>query len=88
MSCADGLFHHDPVRDLPTSHVPHAGTAWIHTDGTMTTTGNPEIGDQLAAVVQQWDTTGRPRVGDWTMQWRDTGTAGLLLPHRWPLRRC
>jgi len=40
-----------------------------------------------AALVQRWDTTGRPRVGDWTMQWRDTHPAGLLLPHRWRLRR-
>ncbi|MBV9011511.1 MAG: hypothetical protein JO272_05575 [Pseudonocardiales bacterium] len=65
---------------------PDAGTAWIHTDGTMTTTGNPEIGDQLATLVQRWDITGRPRVGDWTMQWRDPNPAGLLLPHRWRLR--
>jgi hypothetical protein len=64
-----------------------AGTAWIHTDGTLTTTGNPEIGDRLAALVQQWDNAGRPSVGDWTMQWRDTHPAGLLLPHRWRLRR-
>lgn len=132
-----GLFHHDPAREVPTTHarqVPHAGpvldhtqyhnlwcylgtadpritraypdtdafdltlgacalvdpdagTAWIHTDGTLTTTGNPEIGEALAALVQRWDTTGRPRVCDWTMQWRDTGTAGLLLPQRWRLRR-
>jgi hypothetical protein len=69
---------------------PDAGTAWIHTDGTMTTTGNPEIGDQLATLVQQWDATGRPSVGDWTMLWRsaDSGDpAGLLLPYRWRLRR-
>ncbi|MBV9162245.1 MAG: hypothetical protein JO281_11980 [Pseudonocardiales bacterium] len=64
-----------------------AGTAWIHTDGTMTTTGNPEIGDQLATLVQQWDTTGRPSVSGWIMDWRGTDSdadpAGLLLPHRW-----
>ncbi|MGH3875255.1 MAG: hypothetical protein ACRDSR_27800 [Pseudonocardiaceae bacterium] len=56
----------------------------------MTTTGNPEIGDHLATLVQQWDTTGRPSVADWTMDWRgtdsDAGTAGLPLPHHWRLR--
>ncbi|MGH3850330.1 MAG: hypothetical protein ACRDR6_19495 [Pseudonocardiaceae bacterium] len=53
----------------------------------MTTTGDPEIGDQLAALVQEWGATGRPSVGDWTMDWRgthrDTDLAGLLLPDRW-----
>lgn len=66
---------------------PGAGTAWIHTDGTMTTTGNPQIGDHLATLVEHWDTAGRPSVSDWTMEWRGTGSdagpAGLLLPHRW-----
>ncbi|MGH3830344.1 MAG: protein-L-isoaspartate O-methyltransferase family protein [Pseudonocardiaceae bacterium] len=134
------LFHHDPVRDVPTTdarHVPHAGPvldqtqyhdlwcylgtrdpritraypdvdafnldlgacalldpdagpAWVHTDGSMTTTGDPEIGNQLAALVQEWDATGRPSVGDWTMDWRgthrDADLAGLLLPDRWRAR--
>ncbi len=66
---------------------PDAGTAWIHTDGTMTLTGNPEIGDQLAALVQQWDAAARPSVCDWSIDWRGTGRdadpTGLLRPHRW-----
>ncbi|MGH3697047.1 MAG: protein-L-isoaspartate O-methyltransferase family protein [Pseudonocardiaceae bacterium] len=66
---------------------PEAGTAWIHTDGTMTITGNPEVGDQLADLVQQWDTAGRPRVCDWSIDWRgtrgDADPTGLLRPHRW-----
>lgn len=69
---------------------PDTGTAWIHTDGTMTTTGNPDVGDHLATLIQQWDTTGRPCIADWTMDWRSTDSdadmAGLLLPHRWRLR--
>lgn len=66
---------------------PDVGTAWVHTDGTMTVAGNPVIGDQLAALVQQWDTAGRPRVCDWSFYWRgthgDADSMGLLRPHRW-----
>ncbi len=64
---------------------PGVGTAWIHTDGTMTITGNPEIGDQLATLVQQWDTDSRPRVCDWSIDWHGAGSGpvGLLRPHRW-----
>ncbi len=64
-----------------------SGTAWIHTDGTMTITGNTDIGDQLATLIQEWDATGRPGITDWIIDWRDPdGDAGLLLPHRWRLR--
>jgi hypothetical protein len=41
---------------------PQIGTAWIHTDGTMTTTGNPELRDHLAVLIQQWNANGRPRI--------------------------
>jgi hypothetical protein len=53
----------------------------------MTITGNPEIGDRLAALVQQWDTAGRPGVCDWNIDWHGTGSdadpTGLLRPHHW-----
>lgn len=65
---------------------PENGTAWIHTDGTMTSTGNPDVGDHLAALVQQWDATGRPGIADWTIDWRCPDDAALLLPHRWRLQ--
>jgi hypothetical protein len=53
----------------------------------MTITGNPEGGDRLAALVQQWDTAGRPGVCDWNIDWHGTGSdadpTGLLRPHHW-----
>ncbi len=60
---------------------PDAGTAWIHTDGTMTIAGCPEIGDHLSALVQQWDAAARPSVSEWTIDWHHTtGATGLLTP--------
>lgn len=63
---------------------PGAGTAWIHTNGTMTIAGRPEIGDHLCALVKQWDAAARPSVSEWTIHWHHhtTGATGLLTP-RW-----
>lgn len=62
---------------------PGTGAAWIHTDGSMTTTGDPTIGNHLADLIQHWDTANRPRVTDWTIDWRATHSTELLLPHHW-----
>jgi protein-L-isoaspartate(D-aspartate) O-methyltransferase len=66
---------------------PEAGTAWIHRDGSLTLAGDRELADHLAGLVGQWDSEGRPSVGQWRARWRHAGTAsgGLLLPGHWHL---
>ncbi len=55
---ADGTT--DPTLGACALHAPARGTAWVQTDGSITTVGEPGVATELLALLQTWETLGCP----------------------------
>jgi len=78
----------DPTRGPCALVDPVHGGAWIHRDGGITLAGADHLRDELMTLIDRWERLHRPAATAWTVDFRhtDTGTAGLLLTHRWHLK--
>ena len=80
----------DPDRGRLAKHEPAHGTAWIHTDGSVTAVGegSTTVLNLLLAQASQWDKAlDRPRFTQWQcgFQLDNLVSHPLWLPHRWQL---
>lgn len=76
----------DPTRGACALRTPRHGTAWVHTDGTITATGQPTVADELRALIHEWIATGRPTLTGFTAVLNRADTAQeLWTPTRWLL---
>jgi protein-L-isoaspartate(D-aspartate) O-methyltransferase len=74
----------DPANGACALHTRRHGTAWVHADGTMTTTHQPTAADELRALIHEWTATGRPALTEFTAVLNPADTdLELWTPSRW-----
>jgi protein-L-isoaspartate O-methyltransferase len=57
--------------------------AWLHRDGTMSSTAGDDLPRQLAALACAWADQGRPDIREWSCVLREVRGTGLMLPTHW-----
>ncbi|WP_431921232.1 hypothetical protein [Nonomuraea jabiensis] len=74
----------DAALGMVCLHEPGRGTAWVQRDGAIRFTGHQDLAHVLAALIEQWDGAGQPRIIDWTIAFtRSDATAPLWHPTAW-----
>ena len=71
-------------------HTPRRGTAWVHTDGSITAVGEPaaadELADELRCLIHEWTADGQPALTRFVATFKPTDAdKRLWMPSRWKL---
>jgi protein-L-isoaspartate(D-aspartate) O-methyltransferase len=77
----------DPMKGMCVLHDPDRGIAWIQMDGSVHVAGEPELLEETARLLREWETLGRPPIRSWRCTFAETGGAAapILTPRGWSL---
>ncbi|MGH3753610.1 MAG: protein-L-isoaspartate O-methyltransferase family protein [Pseudonocardiaceae bacterium] len=76
----------DTTQGACALHTPRRGTAWVHTDGSITAAGEPTVADELRSLIHQWTASGQTALTQFAAMFTPTDTEKpLWTPHRWTL---
>jgi protein-L-isoaspartate(D-aspartate) O-methyltransferase len=65
---------------------PRRGTAWAHTDGSVSVTGEPTVADELRSLISEWTANSQPALTQFTATFTPTDTdKPLWTPSQWTL---
>jgi protein-L-isoaspartate(D-aspartate) O-methyltransferase len=77
----------DPMRGMCVLHDPDRGIAWIQMDGSVHVAGEPELLEETARLLREWETLGQPPIQGWRCTFAHTGPASapIFTPRDWSL---
>jgi protein-L-isoaspartate(D-aspartate) O-methyltransferase len=77
----------DPMKGMCVLHDPERGIAWIQMDGSVHVAGAPALPEEVARLLREWETLGRPPIQGWRCTLAETGLAPtpILTPRDWSL---
>jgi len=77
----------DPMKGMCVLHDPERGIAWIQMDGSVHVAGAPALPEEVARLLREWETLGRPPLQGWRCTLAETGLAPtpILTPRDWSL---
>jgi protein-L-isoaspartate(D-aspartate) O-methyltransferase len=72
----------DPTQGMCALHDADRGIVWIQMDGSVHVAGDPALLEETAGLLREWETLGRPPIGDWRCAFAQTGPAStpILTP--------
>jgi protein-L-isoaspartate(D-aspartate) O-methyltransferase len=62
----------DPMNGMCALHDPDRGTAWIQMDGSVHVAGEPELLEETARLLREWETLGQPPIQSWRCTFAET----------------
>jgi protein-L-isoaspartate(D-aspartate) O-methyltransferase len=77
----------DTAKGACALHAPPRGTAWVHTDGSITAAGESTVADELRSLVHEWAANGQVTLTRFTATFDPTATfdTPLWTPSQWTL---
>jgi hypothetical protein len=76
----------DTAKGSCALRTPRRGTAWVHTDGSITAAGKPTVADELRSLIHEWTASGHAALTQFAAMFNPTDTEKpLWTPSRWTL---